>query len=119
MKGEVEMDEYNIKELLSEQIAGEFGDLASLETGSEEHARAVDDLVKLYKLRIDESKADSDTAANAKDRYLRLGMEIAGLVLPLVFYAHWMKLGFKFEETGAFTSTTFRGLFNRFRPTGR
>lgn len=25
--------------------------------------------------------------------------------------------GFKFEETGTYTSTTFRGLFNRFRPT--
>ena len=52
-----------------------------------------------------------------KDRYFRLGLETAGLVLPLIFYGIWMRKGFKFEETGTFTSTTFRGLFNRFRPT--
>ena len=52
-----------------------------------------------------------------KDRYFRLGLEVAGIILPLMFYASWMSKGFKFEETGTFTSTTFRGLFNRFRPT--
>jgi hypothetical protein len=52
-----------------------------------------------------------------KDRYFKLGVEVASLVLPLVFYASWMRKGFKFEETGTFTSTTFRGLFNRFKPT--
>lgn len=56
-------------------------------------------------------------AEQVKDRYFRIGMEVAGIVLPLMFYATWMKKGFKFEETGTFTSTTFRGLFNRFRPT--
>ena len=34
-----------------------------------------------------------------------------------MFYAAWMKRGFKFEENGTYTSTTFRGLFNRFKPT--
>lgn len=52
-----------------------------------------------------------------KDRYFRLGVEAAGIILPLLFYAVWMNKGFKFEETGTFTSTTFRGLFSRFRLT--
>lgn len=52
-----------------------------------------------------------------KDRYLRIAVEAASLTLPLIFYAHWMNKGFKFEESGTYTSTTFRGLFNRFRPT--
>ena len=52
-----------------------------------------------------------------KDRYFRIGMEAAGIILPLVFYAVWMRRGLKFEETGTYTSTTFRGLFNRFKPT--
>lgn len=51
------------------------------------------------------------------DRCMRTGMDIAGLVLPLVFYGIWMNKGFKFEETGSFTSTTFKNLLNRFRPT--
>ena len=62
--------------------------------------------VKRHQLEVDE-----------KDRYFRLGIEVAGIILPLIFYAAWMKRGFRFEENGTFTSTTFRGLFNRFKPT--
>ena len=195
------MDEDNIKTLLEEEIAGEFGELSSLQVGSEEHTRAVDNLVKLYKLRIDEAKADMDYREKrdrremeaeqfksdlerreqeqqlkrdqleeqikeresdnqfreqeqqlkrdqldeqikehedetdfrereeqlkrdqmedeALGRYIRLGAELASIVLPLMFYANWMTKGFKFEETGTFTSTTFKSLFNRFKPTGK
>ena len=51
------------------------------------------------------------------DRCVRTGVAVGELVLPLVFYGIWMNKGFKFEETGAFTSTTFKNLLNRFRPT--
>ena len=51
------------------------------------------------------------------DRCVRTGVAVGELVLPLVFYGIWMNRGFKFEETGAFTSTTFKNLLNRFRPT--
>lgn len=51
------------------------------------------------------------------DRYVRVGVAAAELVLPLVFYGVWMKKGLKFEETGTYSSTTFRNLFNRFKPT--
>lgn len=52
-----------------------------------------------------------------KDRYFKVGIAAAELLIPLMFYGIWMRKGFKFEETGTYTSTTFRGLFNRFRPT--
>lgn len=52
-----------------------------------------------------------------KDRYFRVGIGVAEILLPLLFYAVWMRKGFKFEETGTFTSTTFRGLFNKIKPT--
>lgn len=51
------------------------------------------------------------------DRCVRTGVAVGELVLPLVFYGIWMNRGFKFEETGSFTSTTFKNLLNRFRPT--
>lgn len=54
---------------------------------------------------------------NRIDRYVRTGIAAAELVLPLVFYGIWMGQGFKFEESGSFTSTTFKNLLNRFRPT--
>lgn len=51
------------------------------------------------------------------DRCVRTGVAVGELVLPLIFYGIWMNRGFKFEETGSFTSTTFKNLLNRFRPT--
>ena len=52
-----------------------------------------------------------------KDRYFKVGIAAAELMIPLMFYGIWMNKGFKFEETGTITSSTFKGLINRFRPT--
>ena len=124
-----------IKDLLGEEIKTEIRDLSTLEPGSKEKSTAIDDLAKLYRLRIEETKNEWDfnekydtresdnilkkdqLEEQIKDRYFRLGLEAAGIVLPMIFYAAWMKRGFRFEETGTYTSTTFRGLFNRFKPT--
>jgi len=128
------MDE-EIRKLLEEEIKTEIRDLSTLEPGSKEKSTAIEDLAKLYKLRIEETKNEWDFSEKydaregdkqlkkdqleeqVKDRYFRFGVEAAGIMLPLIFYAIWMKRGFKFEETGTYTSTTFRGLFNRFKPT--
>ena len=122
---------------LEKVIAEEISNLPTLERGSQEKSAAIDDLAALYKLKIEESKFKLDyierqesvkrdeefknkqLEEQVKDRYFRLGIAAAELILPLMFYASWMKKGFKFEETGAYTSTTFRNLFNRFRPTKR
>lgn len=124
-----------IKDLLGEEIKTEIRDLSTLEPGSKEKSTAIDDLAKLYRLRIEETKNEWDfnekydaresdnilkkdqLEEQVKDRYFRLGLEAAGIILPMVFYAVWMRRGFRFEETGTYTSTTFRGLFNRFKPT--
>ena len=150
----------NIKELLNEEIAAEIQAISSLDSGSEEKSKAIEDLAKLYRLRIEETKSQLDaedkrsrrtleSEANVreneikksqldeqikadvqdeqykrsqldeqvKDRYFKLGIAAAELLIPIMFYGIWMRKGFKFEETGTYTSTTFRGLFNRFRPT--
>lgn len=136
------MEEVNIRDLLNEEIGKEIQALSSLDSGSKEKSTAIDDLTKLYKLRIEESKNDweydekynrrvmedeasareeemkrTQLSEQIKDRYFKLGIAAAELMIPLMFYGIWMKRGFKFEETGTYTSTTFRGLFNRFRPT--
>lgn len=135
------MDE-EIRSLLSEEIKTEIEDLSSLDAGSKEKSQAIDNLATLYRLKIEELKADWDAdekynrrimeenqqnvenaqkseqlSEQVKDRYFRVGIAAAEIVLPLMFYALWMRKGFKFEETGTYTSTTFRGLFSRFRPT--
>mgnify|MGYP000729039658 FL=1 len=150
----------NIKDLLNEEIAAEIQAISSLDSGSEKKSKAIEDLAKLYRLRIEEIKSELDAEdkrsrraleseasvreneikksqldeqikadgqdeqykrsqldEQAKDRYFKLGIAAAELLIPLMFYGIWMRKGFKFEETGTYTSTTFRGLFNRFRPT--
>lgn len=117
-----------IKTMLEEEIRVEIENLSSLSAGSDEHTKAVDNLAKLYRLKLDEDKTsmeylekeeskNTQIEENVKDRYVRIGIAAAELVLPLVFYGVWMRRGFKFEENGTYTSTTFRGLFNRFKPT--
>ena len=124
-----------IKSLLAKEIASEIENLGSLTPGSQEHSAAVESLAKLYKLKLEEDKTsmeylektdmhESDKGfkvaqleESIKDRYFRLGIAAAELVLPLMFYGIWMKRGFAFEKDGTFTSQTFRGLFSRFRPT--
>jgi len=128
------MDE-ETKELLEQEIRREIQELLLFEPGSMERSRAIDDVAKLCRLNIEETKMELDCSERIEtrineeqaklsqtkerkfDRFIRLGLDTIGVILPLGFYNRWMKKGFKFEETGTFTSTTFRGLFNRFRPT--
>lgn len=43
--------------MLDEQIKAELGGLSGLAVGSKEHTEAIEGLAKLYRLRIDDSKA--------------------------------------------------------------
>ena len=124
-----------IKELLEEEIKSEIENLSSLEAGSQQHSAAVESLAKLYKLKIEEDKTSMDYYEKeenrnteidlkrnqmdeaVKDRYFRLGIAAAELILPLMFYGIWMNRGFKFEKDGTYTSQTFRSLVSRFKPT--
>ena len=131
-----------IKKELEKEILKEIQDLSALESGSKEMDSAIENLATLYKLNIEEVKIEHEAMEKAfdrgsadetsardlklrqqmlnesiKDRYFKLGLDVAGLIVPIIFYGIWMGRGLKFEETGTFTSTTFRGLFNRFKPT--
>lgn len=120
-----------IQNLLEKEIVRRLTELDGMASGSKEIGVAIEDIEHLCKMRVEERKLNSElesnareerdklveNAARAKDRYIRLGLDVAGLILPLAFYGIWMYKGFKFEESGTFTSTTFRSLFNRFKPT--
>lgn len=124
------MEENEIKTMLDEEIKSEIQNLSNLEVGSKELEIATASVANLYRLKLEEVKAEREHANNAemelkqaqfkeqtRHQYIRLGLDAASLVVPMIFYGIWMHKGFKFEETGTFTSTTFRGLFNRFKPT--
>lgn len=96
-----------LEELLDEKIEAELNALDDFDPASEERGKTVDNVVKLYKLKNDATKFE---------RYVKLGAEIAGIVLPLAFYGSWMRMGLKFEETGSIRSTAFKSFFTHLKP---
>ncbi len=108
------------KKRLDEEISKELENLKTLEPGTEEHSAAVESLSTLYKLKIEEDKAKQDADNKNKMSGLdivRVVIDAGGIIVPAVIYSVWMKRGFEFEKEGTYTSTTFRGLFNKFKPT--
>ena len=52
---------------------------------------------------------------NDKVKLIDLGVQAAGIILPIMFYGSWMKKGFEFEQSGTFTSNTFKSLISKFK----
>lgn len=141
--------------MLDEQIKAELGGLSGLAVGSKEHTEAIGGLAKLYRLRIDDSKAameynkeiDDDDfrkkqmeqeekfhneqaerdeqsrkeqlAEQKKDRYIRIGIAAAELMVPLVFFAKIYQMGYDLEKDGTFTVQTLKNLVRFVKPTKR
>ena len=108
------------KRTLDDEIQDLLGNLSDLEADSEEYSKITKNLDTLYKLKIEEEKNKTDVEENKHQNKLRIVgyiLEGAGIVLPLMFYGIWMKKGFKFEETGTYTSKTFMNLQHFFKPT--
>ena len=125
-----------LNEMMDKELKRRFEDLENLKTGSDEQSNATYNIVKLYRLRMDENEqnvskeADEDKlllekskleleAEKAKDDKLirilttvtSVGISIAGFAVG----SHWYGKGFKFEETGTICSSTFKGLMKDFR----
>ena len=68
---------------------------------------------------IDSRKMENEEEKNKFDRIFsigKIGIDLLGVVGPLLLYNSWMKKGFEFEKTGMITSQTFRGLIGKFKP---
>lgn len=118
------MDEKNVDQMLIDEIKSEFDALSSLKIGSEERSYAIRDLTDLYEVRLKAIEADRDfkeknekMSAEKKERIFRIVISVIEIGAPMIFYSIWMRRGFQFEKDGAFTSTTFKELFKRFKPT--
>ncbi len=126
-----------LKVVLENEILNEFKRISQLESGSEQRSKAIADLVKLYNLSLDhdgkileenrdsfdesykEEQMDAERKHQKIDRWVRIGIAGAELILPLIFSGIWMRRGFEFEKDGTYTSNTFRWLFGKFRLTKR
>ena len=122
--------------MLEEQIKSSINNLDNHQDGSQDKASAIDDLTTLYKLRIEEAKLEESRieAQNAliisereekskkaqmnQERVLgsiKLGLEAFSIIGGIVLYATYLNRGFKFEETGSYTSKTFMNLIGRIK----
>lgn len=98
------------RKLLDERIEKEIELLDSLSPDAPGYQAATNRLEALVKARY-------DTVDNGIAKWLKAGVDVLGIGAPLVFYGIWMRRGLEFERTGAFSSSVFRGLTSKFRPT--
>lgn len=115
--------------MLCKELKSEIQNLSKLGSGTKEKASAVQDVEKLYKLTLEETKDNNETLSvfredetrrsqNRKEevsRNIRLGTDIAIFLAEVIFASYWARRGFKFEEDGTFKSGTLRNLFSRFK----
>lgn len=98
------------RRLLDERIEKEIELLDALSPNDPGYSAATNRLESLIKSRY-------DTVDNGISKWIKLGVDLVGIGAPLVFYGVWMKRGLEFEKTGAFSSSVFRSLTSKFRPT--
>lgn len=106
----------NIKKLLDGQIKVDIENLCLLDVGSEQKAKEVENLVKLYQLRIDEDKNELEREDARKSAFVdivKIGVEIGLGAANLALLCYWMRKTFIFEETGSITSTAGRNMLNK------
>ena len=132
------MDE-KIRGALADEILNSIQELGTL-TG-EEKKEAVDNVTKLYKLALEDVKTENDydekwnrreidkkqseldeqyrsdqLKEQRYDLYSKIGLGVASIILPIIFYGSCFNRGLKFEEDGVFKSTTFKGLLTKIKP---
>ena len=117
--------------LLHEEIESEFKELKKLEAGSEKYKVAVDGLTKLVDRAIEIDKLndsaedrrearDADMEIkqqqlheDAKDRKVRNGIAVAGIIIPTAVTIWGTLKSLKFEETGTITTNAGRNFISR------
>ena len=115
-----------IIEITEKEIINTLLKMKDMEPGSKDMEDAMNYVSYLYdtlnserKCLVDSRKVDNDEDKNKFDKILsigKLGIDLFGVVGPLLLYNSWMKKGFEFEKTGMITSQTFRGLVSKFKP---
>lgn len=130
------MDEKELNVMLEDVLKGEIQKIPNLQAGTKEHAEAVNAVATLYELNLKEVENDriftekSERTADTerefklkkdqarKDFWIKVAgvaKDIGISVGTLIAYVLLMNKGFRFEETGTITSTTFRNLFGKFK----
>lgn len=124
----------NIETLLHEEIQDGFDALSRMERGTEIHKTTVDEVAKLFDKAIEIEKIEVEAKEKAKareieaslkraqieedrkDRRVKNGIAIGGIVLPLAVTIWGTFKTLKFEEEGTVTTIMGRGFINKLIP---
>ena len=124
----------NIETLLHEEIQDGFDALSKMERGTETHKTTVDEVAKLCDKAIEIEKIEIEAKDKAKareieaslkraqmeedrkDRRVKNGIAIGGIVLPLAVTIWGTFKTLKFEEEGTVTTMMGRGFINKLIP---
>lgn len=115
-----------VNEKMESALLSLLGALEQAKPETVEYKEIVARIDTLTKNVNEREKTMIDIDKNKKEKYqyivnkvldaAKLGVEVAGIIAPLVFYKKWMILGFKYEEEGSITSQTFKHLIGKFKP---
>ena len=111
-------------ERMDKMVQSDLEKIEQMELGSQERLRAVETVDKLQKMRLDRNrladeqaeshlKADREFSDKRKDRIIKIILSLIEIGAPLALYGTYLSRGFKFEEEGTYTSSTFRSLIGK------
>ena len=124
----------NIETLLHEEIQDGFDALSRMERGTETHKTTVDEVAKLFDKAIEIEKLEMEAKErekareieaslkraqmeeDRKDRRVKNGIAVGGIVLPLAVTIWGTFKTLKFEEEGTVTTIMGRGFINKLIP---
>lgn len=145
-ENEEKNEQNSLDDLLDEEIKREFEILKTLEPGTVEWEELTNSLQNLCRIRMDcvkigaefedrdaqrlhekelkeidsardEAKLQEAKKARRGEIIKDLFLGATGVGLPLLAYRHMFKEGMRFEQTGTYTSSTFKNLIKYIRPT--
>lgn len=123
-----------IEKMLHAEIENEFESLKKVELGTDKYKATVDGLTKLvdraieidkmnieqnekYEVRRDENDFKSKQMKEDKrDRFVKNGIAVAGIVIPSAITIWGTLKSLKFEEEGTVTTIMGRGFINKLLP---
>ena len=123
-----------VETMLHDEILNEFEELKKLEVGSDGYRAAVDGISKLLDRAIEYDKLDAECNERSlnrgfeedyklqlaedekRDRRIKNGITIAGIVIPALITSWGTIKSLNFEKEGTVTTIMGRGFINKLLP---
>ena len=113
----------DIQTLLNKEVKHELEDLSTMELGTEQYKATVDGITKLVdrtieleKIEIACQEKDVQMREEKVDRWVRHGIAVGGIIIPVVVTIWGTVKSFEFEKEGTVTTMMGRGFINKLLP---